>query len=176
MADNISITTTGNVPRKELLLYVDVADEGKNTPEWEVQGYNIEDSSISYSFDETTTNDILGITTETVDTQTETADFSPNNLRAGHKLAERLLYYHTNRQLEKLSNFTCMVVYRFAQETGGTYKAYVDKNCKIRLDSLGGSSYVQAPFSVTFSGDRTHGTVDTAFPDGDPTFTPSATI
>ena len=53
--------------------------------------------------------------------------------------------------------------------TNSGYDADIQKNCTISPKSIGGSAYVDMPIEVSYSNDKTRGTVK--FVDGEPTFT-----
>lgn len=154
--------------RRLVATYVDVSGSSMNSEwEWELLGAGIEDSAIEFNPDMATLTDILGITETTVNKFEEQQSFDPNTLRGGQKLNAILLDIALRRAYSELSNFNVMRAYQLLGTTSAI-KAHIDKGCTITPQSLGGSSYVDMPIQVNFSGDRIHGTIDKM---KNPTFT-----
>lgn len=151
------ITDVGEVLRNKFPVFVDVSEDGAALPEWEVQGYKVEESSQEFEIDEDTMTDIIGITHNTVNSMTITQDFDPNTLRFGAKLSEKLLDITRRRAVNEFSMFKVMVVYGF-MGSPGAYEADMYSACTIRPTGLGGSSRVDMPFSITYGGEITAGT------------------
>lgn len=142
--------------RKLLLTYVDVSDD--TTPEWEVVGAGIEESSIELNPNTETVTDILGITTTTVEKWEATQSFDPFTIKGGSKLAFKLHQIWQNKTPEKLSQFNVLIVYKYIGAEG-SYEAEVQKNCTINITSIGGSATVDMPIEITYSNDIDKGTV-----------------
>ena len=66
-----------------------------------------------------------------------------------------------------------LTVYSYVGDTSAGYDADLQKNCTISPSSIGGSAYVDMPIEVSYSNDKTRGTVK--FADGVPTFTATET-
>ena len=159
--------------RRLFAVYVDVSgktpDDTMWTPEWEVAGKGVEDSSVELNPDAESTTDILGITETTVNKLEEKQSFEPNTIRGGQKLNSILLEMVRKGELSKLANFTVMRAWAFLGSEGD-FEAEYDKGCTIIPNSIGGASYVDMPMEVAYSGDRVFGTVNKL---DNPTFTPS---
>lgn len=156
--------------RKLLRTYVDVS-AGAGSPEWELLGSGIEDSSIELNPDTETKTDIIGVTTTTVNKWEATQGFDPFTIKGDSKLAFKLHQIWQDKTPEKLSQFKVLIVYKYIGEGSTGYEAEVQKNCTINITSIGGSSYVDMPIEITYSNDIERGTV--TFADDVPTFTAS---
>lgn len=169
MAVNTDFNVGSNVKaaRKLLRTYVDVSDS--ETPEWEVVGTGIEDSSIELSPDTETVTDILGVTTTTVNKWEASQSFDPFTVRGGSKLAFKLHQIWQDKTPEKLSQFKVLIVYKYIGDSSAGYEAELQKNCTINMTSIGGSSYVDMPIEITYSNDVERGTV--TFSGDKPSFT-----
>lgn len=154
--------------RKLLKTYVDVSDS--ETPEWELVGRGVEDSSLELNPNTETVTDILGIT-ETSVTKWETSQsLDPNTVRGGSKLNFKLHEIWVNKTPEKLSQFKTLIVYNYVNgDTDSTFEAEMQENCTINITSIGGSAYVDMPIEITFSNESTKGTV--TYAGTTPTFT-----
>lgn len=172
MAVNTSFNLGSGVKaaRRLLRTYVDVSDTG--TPEWEIVGSGIEDSSIELNPDTETTTDILGVTTTTVNKWEASQSFDPFTIKGDSTLAFKLHQIWQNKTPEKLSQFKVLIVYKYIGSES-SYEAEVQKNCTINMTSIGGSSYVDMPIEITYSNDIEIGTV--TFSDDVPTFTAGTT-
>lgn len=154
--------------RKLLKTYVDVSDS--ETPEWELVGRGVEDSSLELNPNTETVTDILGIT-ETSVTKWETSQsLDPNTVRGGSKLNFKLHEIWVSKTPEKLSQFKVLIVYNYVNgDTDSTFEAEMQENCTINITSIGGSAYVDMPIEITFSNESTKGTV--TYTGTTPTFT-----
>ena len=168
MATDFNVGAGVKATRKLLMTYVDVSDSG--TPEWELVGRGVEDSSIELNPNTETTTDILGITETAVTKWEPNQSFDPNTVKGGSKLNYKLHEIWQNKTPELLSKFNVLIVYAYIGETNN-FEAEMQKNCTINITSLGGSAYVDMPIEISFSNDSTKGTVSIA--DGVPTFTPA---
>lgn len=170
MAVNTDFNVDGGVKaaRKLLRTYVDVATAA-GTPEWELIGSGIEDSSIELNPDTETITDILGVTTTTVNKWEATQSFEPFTIKGGSKLAFKLHQIWQDKTPEKLSQFKVLIVYNYIGTTADGYEAEVQKNCTININSIGGSAYVDMPIEITYSNDIERGTVK--YTEGAPAFT-----
>ena len=61
------------------------------SPEWELLGRGVADASMEFNHDANQVTDILGITDVDVSAAKPTLELSPNTIRAGQKLSEKLL-------------------------------------------------------------------------------------
>lgn len=138
--------------RKLMVCLVDVS-ESTDTPEWEAQGYKTEDASLEFNPDSTTVTDVLGDTYTDLNKFEESITFEPNTLRMGAKLSELLHKYWRDGDHAKYSQFKVAIVYGYLG-TAGSYEADVWKASTIYPNSLGGSSRVDFPFTITMGGER----------------------
>ena len=166
MATDFNVGVGVKATRKLLMTFVDVSDSG--TPEWEIVGRGVEDSSIELNPQTETATDILGITETSVEKREPNQSFDPNTVKGGSKLNFKLHKIWQDKKPELLSKFNVLIVYAYLGETS-TFEAEVQKNCTINITSIGGSAYVDMPIEISFSNDSTKGTVTIS--NGVPTFT-----
>ena len=81
MATDFNVGAGVKAPRKLLMTYVDVSDDG-STPEWELVGRGVEDSSIDLNPSTETTTDILGITDTSVTKWEPSQSLDPNTVKS----------------------------------------------------------------------------------------------
>lgn len=156
--------------RKLLMTFVDVADTS-GTPEWELVGRGVEDSSIELNPNTETVTDITGITDTGVTKWEPSQSFDPNTVRGGSKLNFKLHKIWQDKTPEKLSQFKVLIVYAYIDgSTSTTFEAEMQKNCTINITSIGGDAYVDMPIEITFSNDIEKGTA-TKSPTGEWSFT-----
>lgn len=151
--------------RKLLMTYVNVGEA--SSPEWEIVGRGVEDSSIELNPSTETVTDILGITDTSVTKWEPQQSLSPNTVKGGSKLNFKLHQIWQNKTPELLSQFEVLIVYAYIGE-GTTFEAEVQKGCTINITSIGGSAYVDMPIEISYSNNSTKGTATIA--DGKPTF------
>ena len=168
MATDFNVGAGVKAPRKLLMTYVDVSDDG-STPEWELVGRGVEDSSIDLNPSTETTTDILGITDTSVTEWEPSQSLDPNTVKGGSKLNFKLHKIWQDKKPELLSKFNVLIVYAYIGETNN-FEAEMQKNFTINVTSLGGSAYVDMPIEISYSNDSTKGTV-TLNEDKKPTFT-----
>lgn len=152
--------------RKLEMHFINVGNS--ETPEWELLGRGVEDASMEFNHDANQVTDILGITDVDVSAAKPTLELSPNTIRAGQKLSEKLLDIERRNATSELSTFEVLNVHCYLGQTSA-FAAEKHKNCTVVPSSLGGSDYVGMPIQVYLSNDKTLGTV--AIADGKPTFT-----
>ena len=169
MATDFNVGAGVKAPRKLLMTFVDVSDSG--TPEWELVGRGVEDSSIDLNPSTETTTDILGITDTSVTKWEPSQSLDPNTVKGGSKLNFKLHQIWQDKKPELLSKFKVLIVYAYIGETS-TFEAEMQQNCTINITSLGGSAYVDMPIEISYSNDSVKGTVTLA--EGVPTFTPAS--
>lgn len=161
--------TGQKIERKYLELWVDVSDSDSTTPEWELQGRGVEDSSVELNTEVSKVKDILGFVDTSIDGMQPQQSFDPNSLRVGRRLDEKLHALYRDRDLTGFSGFKILTVYRYMLGTeDDTFEADMEINCTIEISSLGGSSYMDMPFIVHNSNELTQGTV--TYTAGKPTF------
>ena len=76
------------------------------SPEWELLGRGVEDASMEFNHDANQVTDILGITDVDVSAAKPTLELSPNTIRAGQKLSEKLLDIERRNATSELSTST----------------------------------------------------------------------
>ena len=148
--------------RKLLVTAVNVGDsitKGSGTPEWQIIGVGVEDSSIEYNPDTETITDILGITETTVNKLETSQTLEPMTGRGGSKLAIKLYNQIKYNRVSEFAMYEVMQIHAYVG-TDGAYEAEVHKNCTITPQSLGGDAYVDMPIDINYSNDKVHGTVD----------------
>lgn len=127
-------------------------------------GVGVEDSSISYETDSETVTDIMGITEENINSINMTQSLEPMTVRGGNKLLFKLVDILERNAISELSGFEVYLIRAYINEdsSGGTPKYHAEKhiNCTIRPTGEGGSAYVDMPIEITFSNDKTLGTVN----------------
>lgn len=153
--------------RKLLKHYVNVGTSEE--PIWELLGKGVEESAIELNPEAEETQDILGNNEVSVKGWKPKQNFDPFTVRGGSKLALKLHEIWMNNTPELLSQFEMLTVYSYVGNTNSGYDADIQKNCTISPKSIGGSAYVDMPIEVSYSNDKTRGTVK--FVDGEPTFT-----
>lgn len=166
---NFNLSDNQKAERKLLVTAVNVGDSigaGSGTPEWQVVGVGVEDSSIEFNPDQETVTDILGITETTVNKFETTQDLSPMTIRGGSKLAVKLYNQVKYNRMSEFALYEVMQIHAYARRGEGTtaspyaYEAEVHKNCTLTPQSIGGSAYVDMPININFSNDKVHGTVN----------------
>jgi hypothetical protein len=166
--------------RKLLVTAVNVGDSitaQSGTPEWQIVGCGVEDSSIEYNPDKETVTDILGITETTVKKFETAQEMTPMTVRGGSKLALKLYNQIKYNRLSEFSMYEVMQIHAYIGVGTGVqtaYEAEVHKNCTLTPKSLGGSSNVDMPIDINFSNDKVHGTVDHYKYGETVTFTPAS--
>ncbi len=155
--------------RKLLVTAVNVGDsvtEVSGTPEWQIIGVGVEDSSIELNPDQETVTDILGITETTVNKFETSQSLEPMTIRGGSKLAVKLYNQVKYNRLSEFPMYEVMQIHAYARRGAGTeqspysYEAEVHKHCTLTPQSIGGSSYVDMPIDINYSNDKIHGTVN----------------
>lgn len=162
------------VQRKMLATYVNVNPEatGVDDYEWELQGLGIEESAIEYNPEVNTVHDITGVVDTSVENTAPVQSFDPNAIRCGKKLAAILADIERRNAYAEYSGFAVMVVHGYLQNNENALPAEIHSGCTIEVTSVGGSSYVEMPFNIHFSNNKTLGTVAAIV--ADPTFVAKA--
>lgn len=148
--------------RKLLVTAVNVGDsisEGSGTPEWQIVGVGVEESSVEFNPDTETVTDILGITETTVKKFETSQDMEPMTIRGGSKLALKLYNQIKYNRYSEMSMYEVMLIHAYVG-SDGAYEAEVHKGCTLTPQSLGGDGTVDMPINISFSNDKIHGTVD----------------
>lgn len=161
--------------RKLLVTAVNVGDsitKDSGTPEWQIVGVGVEDSSIEFNPDTETVTDILGITETTVNKLEVSQSLDPMTVRGGSKLALKLYNQVKYGRLSELAMYEVMQIHAYVG-TEGAYEAEIHKGCTLTPQSIGGSSYIDMPIDISYSNDKVHGTVDKYKYGETVTFTPA---
>lgn len=166
MANDFNVGAGVKASRKLLMTFVDVSDT--ETPEWELVGAGVEDSSIELNPNTETVTDILGITETSVTKWEPNQSLDPNTVKGGSKLNFKLHKIWRDKTPELLSKFKVLIVYAYVGENTAL-EAELQKNCTINITSIGGSAHVDMPIEISFSNDSQKGTV--SIENGVPTFT-----
>lgn len=148
--------------RKLLVTAVNVGDKidaASGTPEWQIIGVGVEDSSIEYNPDTTTSTDILGISTTIINKLETSQTLEPMVVIGGSKLALKLYNQVKYGRLSELAMYEVMQIHAYVG-ADGAYEAEVHRNCTLTPQSLGGSATVDMPINISYSNDKVHGTVD----------------
>lgn len=147
--------------RKLLVTAVNVGDKlgVEGTPEWQIIGVGVEDSSIEYNPDTTTSTDILGISTTIINKLETSQTLEPMVVIGGSKLALKLYNQVKHGRLSELAMYEVMQIHAYVGAEGA-YEAEVHRNCTLTPQSLGGSATVDMPINISYSNDKVHGTVD----------------
>ncbi len=173
-ATDFNLSTNQKAERKLLVTAVNVGTS--STPEWQVIGAGVEDSSIELNPDVETVTDILGVTETTVNKMEPKQTFEPFTIRGGSKLAFKLYDIWKRKAWSELTNFDVLLMYGFADgATEGTFEAEKQSGCTISINSIGGSGTVDMPIEITYSNDSTLGTVN-KLKGSDITFTPNVSV
>lgn len=164
MADATSFNLQNNekAQRKLLVTAVNVGDsitDGTGTPEWQIVGVGVEDSSIEFNPDTETKTDILGITETTVNKFETSQTLDPMTVRGGSKLAIKLYNQVKYNRMSEFAMYEVMQIHAYVG-AADAYEAEVHKNCTLTPQSIGGSSYVDMPININYSNDKIHGTVN----------------
>ena len=112
-----NLTDGQEAERKLLKTFVNVASSG--TPEWELIGDGIEESSIEYNTDTETSTDILGQTRTKVNKTEPAQSFEPYTVRGGSKLAFILWDIYRRNAVSELTQFKVLVVHEFVGSSTG---------------------------------------------------------
>lgn len=178
MADTLSfnLATNEKAQRKLLVTAVNVGDsitETEGTPDWQIVGSGVEDSSIEFNPDTESITDILGITETTLNKLETTQTLEPMTIRGGSKLAVKLYNQIKYNRLSEFALYEVMIISAFVG-SASAYEAEVHTGCTLVPQSIGGSSTVDMPIEITLSNNKTHGTVNGYTLNDTITFTPTA--
>lgn len=157
MAMNLA---TGERAQRKLL--ITVAEWGSGaTPDREILGTRVEDSSIELNADIETMTDIRGITYTDVNKTEPQQTLDPSYVLGGSKLSEYLYTAMTQNDINKYNGtFTVYIISAFIGNATDGYEAVRHTGCSIIPTSVGGDSFVAMPLEVHFSNNITPGTVD----------------
>jgi len=171
MADvtNFNLAAGTKAERKLLLTCVNVGTT--ETPEWEILGVGVEDSSIEFNFEEEVKTDILGRTTVTISKPQRRQTFEPFTIMDGSKLQVKLYNIIRHERWSELSNMDMLLIHTYVG-TAGAYEAERFIGSAINPQSLGGSGTLDMPIDVIFGGEHILGTA--SITGGTVTFTPAA--
>lgn len=153
------IRLTGDVERKYMGVAINVSDTA--TPRFLVVGYKITGSTMDLNPDIENGTDIRGVNYASVNKFEPSQTFEPHRMTGGDDglLGARLLHMFRYREHAALSKFQCIHIWGMLG-TAGAYEADLYDRCTISINSIGGESWTDMPFTVTYGGEVTHGTVD----------------
>lgn len=168
----MAITGTGAIARKDFMAFADVGVSP--TLEWELIGDKVEEMNLEMNPNVETVTDITGNTTTTVDKYDVQTPVAPFRAKKESKLFAWL--YGIIKDLKTLTDvektFLCVNIFDVTTGTPDVYAAWTQKGVVAVQSYGGGSSGLDIPFSVHWSGARTYGTV--AITAGIPVFTAAA--
>ena len=110
---NFNLLDNEKAQRKLLVTAVNVGDSitaQSGTPEWQVVGVGVEDSSIEENPDVETITDILGITETTINKLETSQSLEPMTIRGGSKLAVKLYNQLKYNRLSEFALYEVMVI------------------------------------------------------------------
>lgn len=142
--------------RKLFVMAVNVG--ASSAKQWEVLGVGVEDSALEYNDDTETKTDILGVARTRVNKMEPSQEFEPDTIRGGAVLQKKLDSIVARNAYSEFTQFEVMVCKLWLKNEDGYY-AEVHSGCTIKPTSMGGSAYVDMPFSVSLSNKKTYGTV-----------------
>jgi len=156
----------GKAKRKDFALFY----KSGTTPTYELIGKGIEEAGIEQSANVESVSDITGVTDTVLDRYEKTTELDPIRVEGGNKFSE---FLDELEELEKILDDTIatfMWVKLYKSSGTGTYVAW-EQRAVVELTNFGGdTSGVNAPCTLHWIGERTHGTFDPATK----TFTASA--
>ena len=156
------IKGSGDIQRKMLACAIDISET--TVPDYLVIGYRITSSALEFNPDSETGQDINGRNFGSVNRFEPTQTFEPHRLTSGQlgSIGAKLVQYFRYRELEKFSQFKCLLIYGFLAEdpAEGPYPADEYDACTVVPNSLGGEMWTELPFDITFGGNVKHGTTD----------------
>lgn len=169
MADVQFITGTGDIKRKEFMLFADVSPDGDGS-EWEIVGKKIEELSLEMNPNVETMTDITGDVQTTLDKYEKQTSVSPYYAKRESKMAQWL--YNVVREEKTLSDvektFLCVNIFAGADSA---FDAWTQKGV-VAVQSYGGNTQgLQIPYNLHWIGEKTFGTV--SIEGGKPTFSPA---
>lgn len=172
MPDITLIEGTGDIKRKEFMIFADVSQTGDgSSPEWEIVGKKIEDMSLEMNPNVETMTDITGSVETTLDKYEKQTSVSPYYARRESKMSAWL--YNVVRDERTLSEvertFLCVNIFAGSD---GAFDAWTQK-AVVAVQSFGGNTKgVQIPYTLYWIGEKTFGTV--AIAEGVPKFSPAS--
>jgi len=159
------------VERKMLVLYLNTGTT--EAPVWSPVGRRVEDSSMAYNWNESSKNDIFGVTWNSVKRPVITQTFEPCELDAGDVAQVKIWNQAIKDQnVSAMVNNDMLVVHTYAGDADTGVFAERYPACMVKPSGLGGSATVGMPIDVTYGGERQTGTATVAA--GKVTFTGAA--
>lgn len=160
---------SGKLHRSHLLHYLDstFATAGSSSPAWFLLGKDVEDASVELNPDTETVKNILDETNVNDNGYEPSLDLDTYYANPGDSIYSKIKDIAMNR----LTGDSCKtkILEVVVDKTTGAYDAWTE-DVIVKPQSYGGpQGGVNIPFNITFSGNRTKGTV--TFTSGVPTFT-----
>lgn len=168
------IAPGGDKRRKLFACAIDVS-ETPGTPEYLVVGYKVSAATLETNIDKEKITDILGNDYSVINKMELSMQFqgAPLNEEHAGKLPAKLIHYIRTNQIEKFSQFKCILIYGFLGTGEAPYEADLYNACTVTPENLGGESWVGMDIAVDFGGSVVNGTVDKL--NGAVKFTPAGT-
>lgn len=149
------------VERKMLVLYLNTGTT--EAPVWSPVGRRVEDSSMAYNWNESSKNDIFGVTWNSVKRPVITQTFEPCELDAGDVAQVKIWNQAIKDQdVSAMVNNDMLVVHTYAGDADTGVFAERYPSCMVKPSGLGGSAVVGMPIDVTYGGERQTGTATVA--------------
>lgn len=158
-----TLQTNSRVERKYMATFANVATS--TTPEWQLLGVRVADSSIDFNADIDETTDILGRAYADFTNVKPTQDMGDFPVIIGSKLHKKLMQIIVEKNWSALQGFEILNVYGWltngtSTETDKKLLAEKQVDCTITPDSIGGDTNVNLPITIHYSNNVTVGTVD----------------
>jgi len=161
MAYSIDLTTGQRAERKKLITVATWTEASETKAA--ILGARVEDSSIEFNADTSTSTDILGINYTDVNKTQPSQKFDPSYVIGGDDLMAYMNMAALKNNISAYNGaFDVYIVAAYITDGSSPKKYYTVKHsdCSIIPDSIGGESYVGMPFTVSFSNDITEGYVE----------------
>ena len=175
MADVTFNTPTGQtVARERMIAYLNTGTS--SAPVWSPFGKRVEDSSMEYDWDSSTTRDILGNTWGKLKKPIVTQDFDPWDLDGGDAALVHIWNLAVKDQnAMALANQDVLVVHFYAGEEATPFaERYPSSMIEVGENGGEGGGELGVASTVTFGGTRAVGTASKNAETGAITFNPAA--
>lgn len=160
MADMTFTTPAGQtIDRHLLIAYLNTGTA--QAPVWSPLGRRVEDSSMEFDMEKSTSKDILGYTNTSMKIPTITQSFDPMPLDSGDTAAVAIWNMGIKDQdVQKLSSQDMLIAHFYAGASNANF-AERYSSCAVDITGLGGEGggTIGLSTEVTYGGERTLGTV-----------------
>ncbi len=162
------------IAREQLICYLNTGTYA--SPVWSAIGTRVEDSSLEYDWSEETSQDILGVTRNTMKKPTVTQSFDGVKLSEGDAAYEKIWVDGVkNQNPQALCTLDLLIVHFYA---GAVATPFAERypSSMVRPTSIGGEGggNIEMPFDATYGGERETGTASKDASTGAVTFTKAA--